>query len=143
MLKLHLRQIDQLDRSIQELEAQAREATAPFRHRVGQLTAVPGISETAASVLLAEIGTDMSVFPSAGHLPLFHRLKSRRGPKKAIVAVAASILTTVYHLLRDGTVYQDLGMSHFDSLNRDRAAKSLLRRLQALGFDVEVKPAAT
>src|SRR5580700_12292172 len=59
MLKLHLRQIDQLDRSIQELEAQAREATAPFRHRVEQLTAIPGISETAASVLLAEIGTDM------------------------------------------------------------------------------------
>jgi uncharacterized protein YjhX (UPF0386 family) len=73
---------------------------------------------------------------------LFHRLKARRGPKKAIVAVAASILTTVYHLLRDGTVYQDLGMSHFDSLNRDRAAKSLVRRLQALGFEVEVKPAA-
>jgi transposase len=191
MLKLHLRQIDQLDRSIQELEAQAREATAPFRHRVEQLTAIPGISETAASVLLAEIGTDMSVFPSAGHLlswagmcprsdesagkrrstrlrhgapwlkatlvqiawpatrrkdsyfrALFHRLKSRRGPKKAIVAVAASILTTVYHLLRDGTVYQDLGMSHFDNMNRDRAAKSLVRRLQALGFEVNVRPAA-
>src|SRR5271155_3233267 len=191
MLKLHLRQIDQLDRSIEEVEAQAREATAPFRHRVAQLTAIPGISETAASVLLAEIGTDMSVFPSAGHLlswagmcprsdesagkrrstrlrhgapwlkatlvqiawpatrrkdsyfrALFHRLKSRRGPKKAIVAVAASILTTVYHLLRDGTVYQDLGMSHFDSMNRDRAAKSLVRRLQALGFAVDVRPAA-
>jgi hypothetical protein len=73
---------------------------------------------------------------------LFHRLKSRRGPKKAIVAVAASILATAYHLLRDGTVYQDLGMSHFDNMNRDRAAKSLVRRLQALGFEVDVRPAA-
>jgi hypothetical protein len=73
---------------------------------------------------------------------LFHRLKARRGPKKAIVAVAASILTTVYHLLSDGTVYQDLGPGHFDKLNRDRAAKSLIRRLQALGFDVDVRPAA-
>jgi hypothetical protein len=73
---------------------------------------------------------------------LFHRLKAHRGPKKAIVAVAASILTTVYHLLRDGTVYQDLGTGHFDTLNRDRAAKSLVRRLQALGFAVEVRPAA-
>ncbi len=191
MLKLHLRQIDQLDRSVQELEAQAREATASFRHRIEQLTAVPGISETAASVLLAEIGTDMSVFPSAAHLrswagmcprsdesagkrqstrlrhgapwlkatlvqiawpaarkkdsyfrALFLRLKARRGPKKAIVAVAASILTTVYHLLRDGTVYEDLGASHFDAINRDRAAKSLVRRLNALGFDVDVRPAA-
>jgi len=73
---------------------------------------------------------------------LFHRLKARRGPKKAIVAVAASILTTVYHLLRDGTVYQDLGPGHFDGINRDRAAKSLVRRLEALGFAVEVRPAA-
>ncbi len=53
-----------------------------------------------------------------------------------------SILSPVYHLLRDGTVYQDLGMSHFDSMNRDRAAKSLVRRLQALGFEVDVRPAA-
>ena len=73
---------------------------------------------------------------------LFHRLKARRGPKKAIVAVAASILTTVYHLLRDGTLYQDLGPSHFDAINRDRAAKSLVRRLNALGFDVDVRPVA-
>ena len=73
---------------------------------------------------------------------LFHRLKARRGPKKAIVAVAASILTTVYHLLRDGTVYEDLGLNHFDAINRDRAAKSLVRRLQALGFAVDVRPAA-
>ena len=73
---------------------------------------------------------------------LFHRLKARRGPKKAIVAVAASILTTVYHLLRDGTLYQDLGPGHFDSINRDRAAHSLVRRLKALGFDVGVRPPA-
>ena len=191
MLKLHLRQIDQLDSSIEELEAQARAAIEPFRHCVEQLKAIPGISDTAAHVLLAEIGTDMSVFPSAAHLlswagmcprsdesagkrrstrlrhgapwlkatlvqiawpatrrkdgyfrALFHRLKARRGPKKAIVAVAASILTTVYHLLRDGTVYEDLGTGHFDAINRDRAAKSLVRRLQALGFDVDVRPAA-
>ena len=73
---------------------------------------------------------------------LFHRLKARRGPKKAIVAVAASILTTVYHLLRDGTVYEDLGAGHFDAVNRDRAAKSLVRRLKALGFEVDVRTAA-
>src|SRR5260370_1298028 len=158
MLKLHLRQIDQLDCSIEQLEAQAREATAPFRHQVEQLTAIPGVGETAASVLLAEIGTDMSVFPSAAHLlswagmcprsdesagkrrstrlrhgapwlkatlvqiawpairrkdsyfrALFHRLKARRGPKKAIGAFAASILTTAYPVLRDAPPSQDLG----------------------------------
>ena len=58
------------------------------------------------------------------------------------MAVDASILTTAYHLLRDRTVYQDLGSGHFDTLNRERAAKSLVTRLQALGFDVDVRPAA-
>jgi hypothetical protein len=51
-------------------------------------------------------------------------------------------LTTVYHLRHDGTLYQDLGPSHFDAINRDRAAKSLVRRVNALGFDVDVRPVA-
>ena len=44
----------------------------------------------------------------------FVRLRSRRGPKKAICAVAASILTAAYHMLKDGTFYEDLGAVHFD-----------------------------
>ena len=44
----------------------------------------------------------------------FHRIRARRGVKKAIVAVAASILTAIYHMLKDGTMYQDLGPNHFD-----------------------------
>jgi transposase len=43
----------------------------------------------------------------------FYRLKARRGPKKAIMAVVASILTAIYHMLKDGTMYQDLGCDHF------------------------------
>ena len=44
----------------------------------------------------------------------FHRLRARRGAKKAIGAVAASILTAAYHMLRNGALYQDLGAGHFD-----------------------------
>jgi hypothetical protein len=44
---------------------------------------------------------------------LFLRLKARCGPKKAVVAVAASLLTTAYHMLADGTCYEDLGADHF------------------------------
>jgi hypothetical protein len=43
----------------------------------------------------------------------FHRIKARRGPKKAIMAVVASILTAIYHMLKDGTMYHDLGCDHF------------------------------
>jgi transposase len=110
------------------------------------------------SRVLAEIGSDMTPFPTAGHLlswaglvprldesagkrrstrvrkgapwlkPVlvqcawgaartkgpyyqaqFFRLKSRPGPKKAAIAVAASLLTAAYHMLKDGTFHQDLG----------------------------------
>ena len=52
----------------------------------------------------------------------FHRIRARRGVKKAIVAVAASILTAIYHMLKDGTMYRDLGPNHFD--RRPRSART-------------------
>jgi transposase len=123
---------------------------------------MPGVSETTAAVIVAEIGTDLTRFPSSGHLlswaglcprldesagkrrstrtrpgapwlkttlvqsawaasrkkrsycqSPFLRLKSRRGPQKAILAGAASMLTDVYDLLRDGTEFQDRGDQTF------------------------------
>lgn len=73
---------------------------------------------------------------------LFHRIKNRRGAKKAIVAVAASILTAAYYIIRDGAEYRDLGGDYFDRQNRDHQTRSLVRRLRQLGFDVELKHAA-
>jgi len=63
------------------------------------------------------------------------RLKARRGPKKAAVAVAASILTAIYHMLKNGTEYMDLGPHHFMK-DRTRTANQLIRKLDRLGFDV-------
>ena len=60
------------------------------------------------------------------------RIRSRRGPKKAIGAVAASILTAAYHMLKDGTLYQDLGASHFDNRDKGKQALRLVNRLQSL-----------
>jgi transposase len=70
----------------------------------------------------------------------FLRLKARRGPAKAIVAVAASLLSAAYALLRDGTVYQDLGPEHFQRTDRSRTAERLTRRLRALGYQVALQP---
>jgi len=66
------------------------------------------------------------------------RIRSRRGPKKAIGAVAASILTAAYHMLKDGTLYQDLGASHFDNRDKGKQALRLVNRLQSLGFTVQI-----
>jgi transposase len=68
----------------------------------------------------------------------YYRLRSRRGSKKAICAVAASLLTTVYHMLKNGTCYQDLGASHFDQQDKDRHIKHLVSRLENLGVEVKI-----
>jgi transposase len=70
----------------------------------------------------------------------YHRIRARRGPKKAIVAVAASILTAIYHMLRDGTMYHDLGPNHFHAHAKERQKNRLLKRLADLGYAVELIP---
>jgi len=68
MLQLHLTQIDAINSAIAAIEARIGDALGPFRSAVVLLTTMPGISETTARVLIAEIGTDMTRFPSVGHL---------------------------------------------------------------------------
>lgn len=70
------------------------------------------------------------------------RLKSRRGPGKAIVAVAASTITAADHILRDGVPCHDLGPHPFDRLHKATAITRLVRRLQDLGREVELKHVA-
>lgn len=188
MLRMHLQQIQALEQAVRELEARA--GAGPFRVAVELLTTMPGISDVAARVIVAEIGDDMSRFPTAAHLiswaglcprldesagkkrttrvrrgaswlkPVlvqaawaaakkrdsYHRaqylrLKARRGPKKAVLAVAASMLTAAYHMLKYGLEYRDLGPLHFER-NKKVQVASLLRRLKGLGVDVTVRPAA-
>jgi len=67
---------------------------------------------------------------------LFQRLKARRGPRKAIVAVAAAMLTAIDHMLKRGAAYHDLGPDHFQRTERSRLAARLARKLGELGFDV-------
>lgn len=190
MLQLHLTQVEALDGAIAALDAQIHEALVPFRSAVSLLTTMPGVSATAAAVIVAEIGDQMTVFPSAGHLlsgaglcprldesagkrrstrtrtgapwlktllvqiawsaarkkhryfqAQFLRLKSRRGPTTAIVAVAASMLTAMYSMLRDGVEFQDLGDQHFAHHDKTRVANRLIQRLKDLGVEVEVKAA--
>jgi transposase len=191
MLGQHLRMIEELEAVVAAFDARIEAAMAPVRDAAERLTSIPGIGERAAEVILAEIGPDMSPFPTAGHLlswaglvprldesagkrrstrvkkgapwlkPVlvqcafaaahakatylqaqFLRLKARRGPKKAAIAVAASILTAVYHLLRDRSYYADLGPDHFVRHDKAKAALRLVRRIKDLGYDVEIKAAA-
>jgi transposase len=71
----------------------------------------------------------------------FHRLRARRGAKKAIIAVAASMLTAIWHMLRNGTEWRELGATYFDRADAKKTATRLIRRLQQIGYAVQVTPA--
>lgn len=191
MLKLHLGLVDTLQTAINEVNATVGKHLAPIQAHAQTLTTMPGVSDIVASVIVAEIGVDMSRFPSAGHLvswaglcprndesagkrrtnkvrksgtwlkttlvtaawaavrkpdsylrAQFLRIKSRRGAKKAILAVAASMLTATYYMLRDKVPYQDLGAKHFDRRDTGKTIGRLVRRLQELGCEVDIKRAA-
>ncbi len=191
LLREHLLTIDHLGERIASFEAQIGAALAPFRVAAERLVSIPGVSHTAAHVIVAEIGIDMTRFPTVHHLiswaglcprldesagkrrstrvrkgapwlktvlvqcawgatrakgtylqAQYRRLKSRRGPMKAIMAVAASILTAAYHMLRTGSIYRDLGPEHFDRRDRTKLAHRLARRLKDLGFEVQLNAAA-
>jgi transposase len=68
----------------------------------------------------------------------FLRLKARRGPKKAIVAVAASILTAAYYMIEHGVEYRDLGINYFGKRDSERSARRLAMRIRELGYEVSV-----
>jgi transposase len=191
LLKLHLDLIAALESALKQIDASVGKALAPISRAADLLKTMPGVSDTTAHVIIAEIGADMSRFPTAGHLiswaglcprndesagkrrstrvrksgtwlkttlvtaawaaarknnsylrSQFLRLKARRGPKKAILAVAASMLTAAYHMLRDDVPYQDLGPHHFERRDKDKVIHRLVRRLNDLGCEVELKHAA-
>jgi transposase len=73
----------------------------------------------------------------------YRRLAKRRGPKKALFAVAHSILVVCFHLLQRHVPYQDLGVNFFDEHERAALQKRLVRRLEFLGYQVALQPSPT
>ena len=71
---------------------------------------------------------------------LYHRLARRRGKQKAIVAVAHSVLVSIYHMLRTQQPYHELGPDHFDRLDTTHIQRRYVRRLEQLGYAVALTP---
>lgn len=72
----------------------------------------------------------------------YQRLASRRGKKRAAIAVAHSIIVIAYHMLARGTVYQDMGADYFDKRNQEQVERRLVKRLESLGYKVALEPVA-
>ena len=73
---------------------------------------------------------------------LYRRLAARRGTKRAILAVAHKLLQIAFYILRDGKCYRELGADYFDRLHPYRVKRHLVRRLESLGFQVNLVPAS-
>ena len=64
----------------------------------------------------------------------FHRISAHRGKKRAYVAVAHSMLISIYHILKDGVKYQDLGADYYNQFNKERKINAYLKKLKELGW---------
>ena len=68
----------------------------------------------------------------------FARISAHRGKKRAYVAVAHSMLVAIYHILKDGVVFKDLGSDYYNQFNRERKINAYLKKLKALGWEAPV-----
>jgi transposase len=190
LLSSHLRHLDFLDAEIAQLDREVAARLDPFQETLEWLDEIPGVGRRCAEDILAEVGTDMSRFPTADHLASwarvcpgthesagkrknvgtghgnkwlratlteaaqaagrtrgtylsaqYHRLAARRGKNRATMAVAHTILTTVYYMLLRGTRYLDLGPHYFDERDRRAAVRRTVRRLERLGYRVTLEAA--
>ena len=68
----------------------------------------------------------------------FMRISAHRGKKRAYVAVAHSMLVAIYHILKDGVVFKDLGADYYNQFNKERKINAYLKKLKALGWEAPV-----
>lgn len=192
MLGSLLRQIEFHTDEIARIDHEIAERMRPLEVAIDLLDDVPGIGRRAAESILAELGVDMSHWPTHSHLASwaklspgnnqsggkrrsastgqgnrwlrvimievaraavrtkdsyvgaqYRRLKGRRkdDDNRAIVAVAHTILVIVYHMLREGTKYQDLGKDFYHKFDREQLATRAVRSLKKLGFKVTLEDA--
>jgi transposase len=191
LLARQLAHLDALDELIEQLSQEVAERLRPFEDQLQRLDAITGVGQRTVEVLLAEIGTDVTRFPSAAHLASwaglcpgnhqsagkrksgrtgkgdvwlraalieaahaashtkhtylasqYQHLAGRRGKKKAVTAVAHSILRIIWHLLAHECRYVDLGPRYLEERNRQQIERRLVRRLQDFGYTVRLEPAA-
>jgi transposase len=185
-LKRLWEQLEAMEELISHLESRILDlADQLTTDAIDRLITIPGVDRCTAEVFVAELGTDMSVFPTSGHLASwagvcpgnnrsagkarsgrttkgdrwlrraltqaawaasrtkdtylssqYRRMSARRGKKRALVALGHTILVIVYHILKRGTIYQELGGNYLDRLEPERMTQQLVRRLEKLGHQV-------
>jgi transposase len=92
--------------------------------------------------ILCEIAATIARSPGTYLHALYQRIARRRGKPRAMMAVAHSLLVSIYYMLRDQVSYQELGPDYFDQLQAQHLERHYVRRLEALGFQVTLTSAS-
>ena len=190
LIRAILDHIDDMTRRIEDMDGIIRGQLETEETALKRIQELPGIAERSAQIILAEIGTDMSRFPTDGHLSRwsglapgnnesaqrrksgkttkgnntlkttmiqcaqiakrtkgsffkaqFDRLVVRRGKKRATVAVAHSMMIAIYHILKDGVPFVDLGEDYYTQFNTEKKINHYLKKLETLGWTPSIDPA--
>jgi transposase len=187
VMKEMWKQIEYLEEEIARYDDQIKQKMSPYQELLDRLITIDLIERRSAENILAEIGPDMSYFPSddqivswsglcpgsdesakknrSGKTPkgnrwlrralvepswnaarrkdgylgaLYREIAVRRGEKRAVVAVARTILQAAWHVLSKGVEYKDLGGDHFDRNDKEKTRNNLVKRLQRMGYEVNL-----
>ena len=123
-----LRHVDFLRGAIAEVEAGKKKSARTLKGRVWLKT------------LLCEAAWGAIRTKNCYLSAKFHKLKARRGPQRALIAIAHKILVSAYHILKTGLTYRELGGDFLDRLHLERRTKGLIHALESLGYDVTLNP---
>jgi transposase len=190
LLGMQLERMEELEMTIKKLDERIDEKLEPYQDQHKRLTQIPGVDRIGAAVIIAELGVDMTVFPTVRHAAAwagvcpgnnesagkrkgtpgrrgnphlttalvqaavaasrtkgtylkekYWKLKARRGPMRAALAVAHKILIAAYHMLAEGTEHRDLGPTHLDRISVVSTKNGLVKRLERLGYRVTLQEA--
>lgn len=94
----------------------------------------PHLKTTMVQAACSAINTEGSYYQSK-----YRYLKQRRGPKRAIVAIAHSMLVAIYHMLKTGSPHRDLGVAHITQTSNTQKKQQAIKLLEDLGYSVTVR----
>lgn len=192
IIKEVIEHIDEISKRIINMDKLIDEYMVEYEKNKKKLKKIPGIGKRSSEIILAEIGQDMSRFPTAAHISSwagicpgnnesagkrrngrtrkgnkilkstlvecaqsairkkdsflyaqYQRISMRKGKKKAIVAVAHTMLIAIYHMINENREYQDLGSDFYNKFNKEKKANAYLKKLKELGYEVQLSAQAS
>lgn len=188
MIKEVIEHIDEISKRIINMDKLIDEYMVEYEENKKKIEKIPGIGKRSSEIILAEIGQDMSRFPTSAHISSwtgicpgnnesagkrrngrtrkgnkilkstlvecaqsairkkdsflyaqYQRISMRKGKKRAIVAVAHTMLIAIYHMINENKEYKDLGSDFYNKFNKEKKANAYIKKLKELGYNIQLQ----